>query len=215
MDAVILAAGKGSRLQGIAAPYHKPLLVMQNESLVGRAVKQAFSLGCSRVIVVAAPENALVISQIVDQRAMMIVQRNPSGPGAALFHGLELAHSLDVIVMMGDNFTTDDDIIAFSNRFDHETVIGVRNMPAAEVSRYTYMEHNGTWVEKVPPSDGSNYNAWVGPFKTTVNTLRSALTGVDNVQGEWLIGPAFNALHDVFTVNINTIDVGVPEALPL
>jgi GTP:adenosylcobinamide-phosphate guanylyltransferase len=66
VDTVILAAGRGARLNGIAAPFHKPLLIVNGMPLIVQLVRAAHATfrgsdETARVVVVVAPENAQAI----------------------------------------------------------------------------------------------------------------------------------------------------------
>ena len=52
MEAVILAAGRGQRMEGLARPFYKPLLEVNGMSLVAYAVEYASASGAQRVTVV-------------------------------------------------------------------------------------------------------------------------------------------------------------------
>lgn len=220
MDAVILAAGRGSRLAGIAAPYHKPLLVMEGEALIARAVRQAQNVAvCQRVIIVVAPENANVISQVLplDSNIRMVVQRVANGPGAAVDAALELVHGKRVLVLMADNFSRDSDVLSVTRSAFGSHAIGIRRLPGTMVEPFTYRTDDGSWVEKErPPHLSGKYDAWVGPLMMLTGDFTSALikTPVGHDGFEWPIGPSFNHLSmPINCVPVETVDVGTPEAV--
>ena len=43
MDVVVLAAGKNERLEGVVAPYHKPLIVLNGRPLIKSLVIDAYT----------------------------------------------------------------------------------------------------------------------------------------------------------------------------
>ena len=67
MKAGIIAAGVGSRLAqgGVATP--KPLVRLQGETLVGRAIREAVSAGARRVAVIVNPVFPEVIAHLKEQ----------------------------------------------------------------------------------------------------------------------------------------------------
>lgn len=216
MDCVILAAGKGSRLDGITAPFHKPLLVMNGKPLITRAVDAAFGIMCRRVIVVVAPENALPISQVLGGRdVMMVVQRKASGPGDALWLGLELVSSEEVLILMADNMFGDRDVMDVAHTSGNS--VGTEMVEASMASRLTWLRGDKRWVEKEECfEDGARQVlAWVGPLKLITSEISHALDSwVKPVGAETPIGPLLNSLATpVQSVPVHTIDIGVPEAL--
>lgn len=219
MDAVILAAGRGSRLEGISAPYFKPLLVINGMPLIRSAVElsQRFA---ENIIIVAAPENAAPINHVAPQEAHMVIQRRANGPGDALYAGLRLCTSEYVIVLMADNVISPDDMQRVANQKGN--AVGVSWLAAEEAERFTRIRSNGVWVEKVPVTEddileSNMVSCWVGPIKMNVEEIREAIrywaqtqpVHNDNIP----IGPLFNLISDVTPVEVSCIDIGVPEAL--
>lgn len=227
MDTVILAAGRGSRLEGIMAPFHKPLLVVSGEPIILGAAKRAWLCTGERVVLVVAPENALPIAQIMQytkplDRYDMIIQPRPEGPGDALLRGLQLATSEYVLVLLGDNVTTFADIRLLASCKGN--TVGVQQIPQERAFRFTRLRADGSWVEKVPVTDADVDPAtgevliWVGPIvvnrEEMIRSLKLWEESLIDSTRELLIGPTFNDLTDVKCVNVSSIDIGVPEELP-
>jgi CTP:molybdopterin cytidylyltransferase MocA len=214
MDCVILAAGKGSRLDGITAPFHKPLLVMNGKPLISRAVDAAALAGCNRVVVVVAPENALAISQVLGDRwVRMLVQRKADGPGSALRLGLDLVTSDEVLILMADNMFASEDIDHVCR--ESGNVVGTEWVPADIAARLTWLSGD-RWVEKEPVTNGASHaQAWVGPIKLVTREITNAIDGwLRPIDTEMPLGPLFNSLATpVQCMPVQTIDIGVPEAL--
>lgn len=229
MQAVILAAGKGSRLDGIAAPYHKPLLVVNGKSLIVSAVQRATHATSKPPIVVVAPENALPIAQVLNGTWFkMIVQTRPTGPGDALLTGLDLVTDDDALVLMGDNVFVHDDVINVATAPAGKIAVGVQELPLEAIERFTRIRERDElchWVEKVPPNDEDVVNleestglAWVGPLRLPTGATRSELETLErNEDGERPLGPVLSflsgRLEDFELVPVSTYDIGIPEAL--
>lgn len=218
MDTVILAAGRGDRLSGITPPFHKPLLVINGQPLVKQAVERGVQAAAGYVTVVVAPENAAPISAVLgDRNVRMVVQRTPTGPGNALCLGLLLCRPGRVLVLMGDNITSFDDIKRCVDAGGYS--IGVQAVTAEEALRFTWRDQHGAWREKEAPTDadadpGSGmFTAWVGPL---VIDRDAALTVYRDYYASD-IGPHLNDLRpdtaSVTLVPVSTLDIGVPEAL--
>lgn len=222
MDAVILAAGKGERLDGITAPYHKPLLVVNGQSLISQSVRHALRFA-NRVVIVVAPENALPITQVLGLLSVsaidIIVQPKPTGPGDALRRALRLCTQDETLVLMADNLLHADDVEKIAKAED-TNVIGVRTVyPSPDNERFTrYQPVHKVWVEKIPFNEDEQKAealVWVGPIKVSTVEMRTALMLDRHIMesGEIPIGPYFNDLTDVKVEKVDAFDIGVPEAL--
>lgn len=223
MDTVILAAGKGSRLNGIAAPFHKPLMVVNGRALVYNAAEtaaaRASNLGTDRIIIVCAPGNVEPIAHLTDEfNPYIIVQPNPTGPGDALLLGLELVQSTDVLVLMGDNTFRDEDVDRVMNGLEGANLaVGVQEVPAELSKQFTwYSTRDQTWREKVEHIGYEDVvSAWIGPFAAMSSELKRQLPNVPrNENGERPISPVFNTFRQDMTMvmGVTSEDIGTPEA---
>lgn len=239
MDAVILAAGKGERLNGYAAPYHKPLVLVNGVPLIAQCVEHAKSvLGANdRIVVVAAPANVGPICSILearnlflDDRLRIVVQPIPTGPGAALVLGLEALSELDperVLVLMGDNSTPHADvekIVAESEARRDDVIVGVRYVDTEEeAERFTRILLNhkaaeGTPINVVDDRWQNGYKVWCGPLVIPDPAMaRIELVSPRAVSGqEFKIGRVLHKLSTnncVIDVTVDTLDIGIPEVL--
>lgn len=225
MDAVILAAGKGERLNGIMPRFHKPLMVVNGMPLVRQATEAAFKSGAEQVVVVVAPGNTQPISEVLEgfSNLKMVVQRHATGPGDGLVIGLELVRTDRALVLMGDNVLTVEDVRAVVAA--EPFAVGVQSLPATDdAQRFTRYTSDGSWLEKVPyKGEGEDIvaghiTAWVGPITIDVNAARDALACLhkafhhDGV--EHPIGPYLNYISpNAKLVNVNSIDIGTPQAI--
>jgi CTP:molybdopterin cytidylyltransferase MocA len=220
MDAVILAAGRGERLGGITPPYFKPLLVVNGKPLILQAVRLAHEAVDGVVTVMVAPENALPICQVLEHQpglggVRVVVQRTNLGPGATLRTALSLSEAPENLVLLADNVLTQRDVKEVA-QYPAENVVGTTMIPAHDAERFTRREIHNKWVEKTPVSNTlDDAECWVGPIKVDTNEMESAIDRwmAQGHKTEVPIGPLFNDLTDVRTVNVSSIDIGVPEAL--
>ena len=226
MDAVILAAGRGSRVEGLVPPFFKPMMVVNGRPLISSAISEADRIGSTRIIVVAAPENAAALSHYLPSEGplRMVVQFRPTGPGDGVLLGLDLVRSSHVLVLMGDNVFGPSDVSSVakgwhlagsSNAEGANAVVGVRHLE--DPTAFTRQRSNGTWVEKVEksPDDftAGRSKCWVGPIAAKTEKLQDAILHQSrDAAGERAIGPALNRLEKVATVRVETYDIGVPEA---
>lgn len=225
MDTIILAAGRGERLNGIVAKYHKPLVLVDGQPLVRRAAQLALDVTDGSVVVVVAPQNAAVIAEVLEGvPAQMIVQREPTGPGDGLLVGLKITRSSKVLVLLGDNVLNADDVRNVVNAEPYG--VGSQRIPASQdAERYTRRRSDG-WVEKEPIlavdivdkiDDVSMIDVWVGPLTIDAHAAREALPTMYKAfhsRGERPIGPYLDYLSPAAQlIPVKSEDIGTPEAV--
>jgi hypothetical protein len=214
VDAVILAAGRGERLNGYTAPYHKPLLVVNGMPLINQAVDHALEV-VQRVVVVVAPENAAPISQVLGDRVVrMVVQRVPDGPNRALAIGAELCVTNRILVLMADNLLRHRDVEQCVVKEEEAAVIGIERVPIDVAGRFTWRDKDGRWREGHAPEPHEVWGqmgedlvvVWCGPLVVYRGLIEPA---------ERMIGPYLNRLvgKNPRLVECETFDIGVPEML--
>lgn len=215
MHVIILAAGKGSRLAGVMPPYFKPLMTINGECLLVRTLRQVHDVfqGASYdVTVVAAPENALPICQVLNDAEMdadIIVQRQPAGPGAAVLRALN--DSQTSLVLMGDNLMNRQAIVDVASAVGSgsKAAVGGRLSESTSESSTRQRVGTGLWVEKEPVSELDKLSfSWIGPVCARTRDLRDALLMQAAVNGELPIGPSFNILKPE-CVEVECTDIGV------
>lgn len=214
MDTVILAAGRGARLEGVAAPFWKPLTVVDGIPLLVSLV-QAAAVNDGPVIVVASPENVLPICQVLgsnnlDSAIDVVVQPTPAGPGDAFLRAASLLHD-PTMVLAADNVISEEDMLrCHGDRF----VIGTRLIrKQREAERFTLVNEDGhvTEDENVLPmkwNDGM-WRAWLGPIVVDPRELAYAINHV-NWSGEAKIGKALDIVGSPTLVEVDVRDVGSP-----
>lgn len=222
---MILAGGKGSRLEGVMPPYWKPLLPHQGRCLINKIYEQVRP-HTDRVFVVVAPENALQISQVLPKESgvIIVVQPEAKGPGDALVLALRLTKSDKVLVVMGDNLMPDDDIKRVCAAVDDSScgfVIGTGTVPNVDAARrFTRVYDRGAWVHieegpQVTPGEVP-YVVWCGPLVLPVEyTLTAMERNYNDVNklGERKIGTHLGDIGTPKLVPCDAIDVGTPETV--
>lgn len=219
MDAVILAAGRGERLRDLTPAFHKPLLPIDGVPLVCRSVDLVENVA-DRVVVVVAPANAEAISGALGSRdVFMVVQREPTGPGEALFQGLQLCLEQTAMVLLSDNVVSQNDVERILQT--GTTCVGTKYMPRADAVRFTrYEDHR--WIEKEPLTPyGEDVLCWVGPFVGHRRKMLDKFASLNRQTppyrtGETLIGPYLGEfmLDDWETVLVDSYDVGTLASYP-
>lgn len=215
---IVLAAGRGSRLEGIAAPFYKPLLVVNGQALLVSALT---TKEFTNSVVVLSPSNAAVaiplVTDAVDRPVNFVVQPTPTGPGDALLLGLQMLTGLGCdkfVAVMGDNTSSRealDSVLGFVHG-RQECVVHTQTLPRHEVHRFTWT-HDNEWHEKdcvVPPV--SEVPCWIGPIGGSIPAVMSALSALEPTGDERLISPIFNMLKTTTVESNGTVfDIGTPD----
>lgn len=233
MDTVILAAGRGARLDGIAAPFHKPLLVVNGLPLIVQLVGAAHatfrgSEDDARIVVVVAAENAQSIAAVLQahkyHEVHYVLQPRAHGPGDALRRGLAVVGEGRVMVLMADNVVSQatlERVVDEANPY----AISYVNVPSAEAVRFTrFNRRTSQWEERVPVTIDHCELAtekavcWVGPIVIDRDTALRELEchcGVVQCDAEILIGPRLSRLvpnrSGCTLVEVDVTDIGLPE----
>jgi hypothetical protein len=204
----------------------KPLVPVNQKPLIVHATDLAGQVESGRTVVVAAPENAAMLSSVLPDHVQMILQREAAGPGHALLVGLKLTLAEEVLILMGDNLTPVVDVKRVVGTKGNVVGTGLVELEACErfTRRRRMAEDTWEWVEKIPvdtendeaPDVSGFARCWLGPLKLRSREIRTALQ-VPTLQrsaGELPLGPALNFLEDVVTVDVHSVDIGLPEVLP-
>lgn len=218
MDAVILAAGRGSRLAGYVPPFQKPLIVVDGAPLILRTIAALEPVVTGRIVIVVAPENALPIVGLLRHtttffsQVRMLVQPEPTGPGHALALAAPLCRDDRVMVVCGDNLVHTDDV-ARVGAAEGPVVVGVRRIKDYdEAARFTLLTPDGYAVEPEPagsrlavavPWEDGYFRAWLGPICVD----QAWLHGLNGATIGW-------QLNDATLVEVDCRDIGTPADLP-
>lgn len=217
MDTVILAGGRNERLQPAVPAYMKPLIVVNGETLLGRLVRQTWSIS-DNVVVVCAGENAGVITQLLRDTPCDIVVKYDLA--ASLEVGARVARSDELLVLMSDNYVPDNQMQDFCRRTaEAPYAIGVRAVRGQAAARFTRLlpgaPVGGRWVEsKDAVVDDVSHTVWCGPVMASRRRVLDALR--TRRVGAYRIGPLLDELVDPARcdlVHMHVIDVGTPEVV--
>lgn len=220
MDAVILAGGKGSRLEGVMPAYWKPLMPINGVPLVRRIYDQCqMQDAIERVFVIVAPDNAKQVAEVLHGRhAYIIVQPEALGPGHALMLALELSRADTALVVMGDNLLEDDDVEKVTELgAENEFVIGTADVAGHEAVRFTRIYADGQ-IDEGPtlrPGMHGPTTVWCGPLVVPVDEMLQALyNGSDHHLGERKIGTHLHYIKKTpMLVPCAALDIGTPESI--
>lgn len=233
MEAVILAAGRGQRMEGLARPFYKPLLEVNGMSLVAYAVEYASASGAQRVTVVVSSANRNDIAAALSSYStwvQFVVQDAPAGPGHAAMVGLQNANDDQTMLLMSDNVMDQDTVasMALDSQMKNSDAIGVQTVPLSQSGRFTriqrrrgfdgqYIFVEGGSVGEDDVWSGQHAKVWCGPVIFQTGRALKVLSDEwsnHSQSCEMKIGPHLNAIlrHPVYLYDVKAFDVGIPTA---
>jgi hypothetical protein len=186
----------------------------------------------NKIVVVVAPENALLISQLLSdcgltERTHLVVQPQPKGPGEALYRALAVSsvYSDRVMLLMGDNYMSEATIhSALHTDPRHLMSFGIRTIQSEVTANmlarihpdghFVEGESGGLWAD-------AYYRCWLGPAVFDRHSLVSAL-GVklsEPQDGEIKLIPLFEYMRQRLEISMphtflsDAIDLGTPQWL--
>ncbi len=173
MKAVVLAAGKGTRLRPLTDDRPKALVEVAGRPLLDHVFEQLVGLGISEFVVVVGYRKQQIIDRYGDEfRGVPITyahQREQLGLAHALLQAEPYVDE-DFALMLGDNvFRANlEDVVERQRRGDVDAAFLVEEVPFSEAGRYGVCETNGRGeiVEVVEKPDDPPSNMVMTGFYT-------------------------------------------------
>lgn len=238
---VVLAAGRNTRLTGVIPSYHKPLMVVNGRPLVVNIVRE-LSAFCSTITVIVSPENAGVITEVLEANSLLtgdvniVLQPRARGPGEAVLRGMRAGQGENrTIIICADNIIPAEDY-ARALELDAEaglndplhtvTVSTIATNDYDEARRFTRVYGN-RFVEGVDSvgDDNGYYYCWVGPlivpteaaesvYVRAVNRYHQSACGAEGPKEVKVSGP----LNDISNLTVimadgHSVDIGTSDSL--
>lgn len=236
MESVILAAGRGQRMEGVARPFYKPLLEINGIPLLVYAVEYASAAGALRVTVVVSPHNIDDVEKVLEPYipwVRIIVQEEPLGPGHAALIGLDQVTEAKTMLLMSDNIMDSASVVLMATKcaVENKDAVGIRIVNPVQARRFTrvrcqdggaftYVE--GTEIDEKDFWPGldqrENVKVWCGPLifdsAKCREVLRNEFALLETPEGELKIGPYLNKIigEDAVLMDVQSMDVGIPSA---
>lgn len=168
--AIVLAAGRGSRLTPAFPQYLKPLIPINGRPLISWSVSLASLLGLQTRVVVA-PENAALICQTLGPDFDYIIQPEARGVVDAIKRA---SPQEPFMLLMSDNYmNVGDTVTAWQGVLDVPFAVSLTRAPAMQRSQFTqFTQSRGFWRS----DDVSDPDAkiWLGPAVVSPDMLTSA-----------------------------------------
>jgi len=155
---VILAAGKGTRIQPFSEHYPKPVLPILGKPLIQHQVECLREIGVRRVIVVIGHLGFEIVRALGDGRSLgMEIEFVDQGPTLGIAHALSKLEGLvdrPFMLFLGDIFFLHDDLnrmVAMLGRDEVRGVLAVKEEPSVDAIRrnFVVLEDGDGFVRRV------------------------------------------------------------------
>ena len=225
MQAVVLAAGKGTRLRPLTDDKPKGMVEVAGKPILERCLDQLVDLGADEIVVVVGYLKQNIIEYFGDEyRGVPITyshQREQKGLAHALLTVEEHIDD-DFVLMLGDNIfqANLEDVVRRQGEGRADAAFLVEEVPWEEASRYGVCDTNdyGEIVEVLEKPDDPPTNLVMTGFYTFTPAIFHACHLVQpSDRGEYEISDAVDLLIksgrtiDAIGLEGWRIDVGYPE----
>ncbi len=155
---VILAAGKGTRLEPFSSRYPKPVLPILGKPLIQHQVERLRDLGVEKVIIVIGHLGFEIVRALGDGTELGVpIEYVDQGPTLGIAHALgKLERRIDrpFLLFLGDIFFITDDLhhmLAALESDDVHGVLAVKEEPSVEAIRrnFVVLEDDAGRVQRV------------------------------------------------------------------
>ena len=225
MQAVVLAAGKGTRLRPLTDDKPKAMVEVDDRPLVAHCFDQLIQLGAEELIVVVGYEKEHIIDHFGDSYEGVPItyteQEEQNGLAHALLTVREHVHD-DFMLLLGDNIFEANlrDVLRRHREDRADAAFLVEEVPWDEASRYGVCDTNnyGEIVEVVEKPDDPPSNLVMTGFYTFTPAIFHACELIQpSDRGEYEISDAIDLLIrsgrtiDAIGLDGWRIDIGYPE----
>jgi len=225
MQAVILAAGKGTRLEPLTDDKPKPLVEVNGRPLIEDVFDNLIDIGVDEFVVVVGYKKEKIIERYEDEYEGVPITYAHQREQKGLAHALLQAESHvdgDFVLMLGDNIFRGNlgDVVNRQNEDRADAAFLVEEVQVEEASRYGVCDTNeyGEIVRVVEKPDDPPSNLVMTGFYTFTPAIFHACHLVQpSDRGEYEITDAINLLIqsgrtiDAIRLDGWRMDIGYPE----
>ncbi len=189
MKAIILCAGKGTRLRPLTFTNAKQLIPVANKPVILYSIEKILAAGISEIGMIVNPENAFAFKETLGDGANFgvhltyIVQEEPKGLAHAVKLSKDFIGSDKFLMYLGDNMIQED-LSKFVNNFSESDLnASILLTPVEDPSRFGIAVVDGDTVVKVvekPQNPPSNL-AIIGVYLFDPLIFE----GIDNIRPSW------------------------------
>jgi len=225
MQAVVLAAGKGTRLRPLTEDRPKAMVRVDGKPLVAHCFDRLIRLGAEELIVVVGYEKDHIIDHFGDAYNAVPITYTEQEEQKGLAHALLTAQEYvedDFMLMLGDNiFQANLEDVVRRHREDRaDAAFLVEDVAWDEASRYGVCDtnHYGEIVEVIEKPDDPPTNLVLTGFYTFTPAIFHACQLIQpSDRGEYELSDAIDLLIqsgrtiDAIQLDGWRIDIGYPE----
>jgi len=220
MKAVILAGGRGKRMKELTKFLPKPLIKIQNRPFLKYVIQNLIKAGITEIGIVVHYKKEKIEEFLKENKikAELIEQSSPLGTGHAIKAAENFVNNENFIVVMGDNYYSEEDIKNMIIDDDFEYVAGLKHK---NPEKYGVLVEQNNFLTDMPEkpkifvSDLIN----IALYKFTPRIFKALEDIPKSERGEYEINDAIKKLAKekrvkVIKVKNNWLDLGCPEDIP-
>lgn len=220
MKAVVLAAGRGTRMGVLTESLPKPLISVKGKPFLFYVLKNLEAAGIDDVAVIVGYKKQQVIDFLLDHdfRVTVITQPVQLGTGHAVRMASPFVRDENFLVLGGDNLWSVRDVKAMMQE-DDECYVGVKEVKNPEKYGVCLINDDvlSAIVEKPKEFVGNLVNT--GLLKLTPDIFAALQEIPKSVSGEYYLTDAITLLAQRGKVRIvrlqdDWLDLGCPEDIP-
>ena len=215
-EAIILAGGRGTRLQGVVSGVPKPLAPVQGRPFLAWLLDLLARQGMRRVVLATGYKAEMVHAAIGEHwqgmRIDYAVESSPLGTGGAIAQALQRIEGEDAFVLNGDTYLELDYArFAAAMRAQH-AALGMVLAQVPDVSRYGAVHRVDERVTGFSEKGGSGAG-WInaGVYWLPRSLPLRAVTHAFSFEDTVLRAAAAQGTLSAYTASAAFIDIGVPE----
>jgi NDP-sugar pyrophosphorylase family protein len=157
MQAVILAAGKGSRLHPITVDRTKAMLPILGKPIVARVMESLTENGLRDFILVVSPDDQEIVDyfageRLPDVRVQFVVQPERRGMADALSRAASLIQD-DFLLSACDNLVSSEDVgqmlAVWNSQIKLDGVLTLMDVSCEKIKSVGIVELDGEWVTRI------------------------------------------------------------------
>lgn len=205
MKALILAAGKGTRLRPVTDKVIKPLLPLRGQPTLHYVISELLVLGITEIGIVVSPDNQAQINNFIEENRSLdenfieiIVQEEQLGVAHAVASARSFIGNQNFVLYLGDNLFESgvDQVLTEFNR-NQITTIGLKQVKDPSKFGVGVVGMNGelTKIIEKPKNSPSKF-AVTGIYCFTPDIMKSIETLKLSPRGEFEITGAVQDLID-------------------
>jgi len=218
--AVILAAGKGTRMGDLTKYLPKPLLEINNRPFLYYVIQNLTGLGLIDMCIVVHYKKEHIESFIKEHniKVTLVDQGEPLGTAHAIGAAKDFVKDDNFIVLMGDNYYSTDDI---KRMLIDDNLCYIAGMKHSYPEKYGVIVKDGDFLVRLPekPKEFISDLINIGMYKFTPEIFGAISKIRKSIRGEYEINDAILLMANRKKVKVieilnDWIDLGCPADIP-